>query len=62
MDALEKMPATQLRLIETCMEQIVEALGVADEPAGMFFEDVSGDSAGNGRGNGTRARSRSSRR
>lgn len=56
MDALDEMPSTQLQLIDRCMEQIVEALGVAGEPAGMFFEGVSGDGAGNGRRGSTRPR------
>jgi MarR family transcriptional regulator, lower aerobic nicotinate degradation pathway regulator len=61
MDALDRMSSRQLQDIDTCMEQIVEALGVADEPAGMFFEDVSAGGTSNGRGNGTRTRSRSAR-
>lgn len=58
MDALDKMPLARLRLIDSSMEQIVDALGVADEPAGMFFEDVSGDGASDGR----RPKSRNGRR
>ena len=61
MDALDRMPSAQLKLIDTCMEQIVEALGVADEPAGMFFEEMSGDSSGDGNGV-VRTRTRSPRR
>jgi DNA-binding MarR family transcriptional regulator len=61
MDALDRMPSSRLQLIDTCMQSIVEALGVTDEPAGMFFEDVSGDGTSNGRGNGTRSRDRSPR-
>lgn len=38
-DALDAMPTTQLRALGTCLERLVEALGVSDEPAGMFFED-----------------------
>lgn len=58
MDALDSMPAAQLRVIDGCMEQIVAALGVADEPAGMFFEDVSGNGTGDGRGENNRKRTR----
>lgn len=56
MDALDDMPSTQLQLIDRCMEDIVQALGVADEPAGMFFEDVTGIGAGAGRRESTRSR------
>jgi DNA-binding MarR family transcriptional regulator len=45
-DALDAMPIGELRRINACLEQIVDALGVAREPAGMFFEDVE---AGDGR-------------
>jgi MarR family transcriptional regulator, lower aerobic nicotinate degradation pathway regulator len=62
MDALDDMPSTQLRLIDRCMEQIVQALGVAGEPAGMFFEDVSGDGAGDERVESTRSRAASRHR
>lgn len=62
MDALDDMPSTQLGLIDTCLEQIVEALGVAEEPAGMFFEDMNvTPPSSNGRGNGTRPRARLNR-
>jgi MarR family transcriptional regulator, lower aerobic nicotinate degradation pathway regulator len=39
-DALDAMPAAKLRVIATGLHDIVDALGVADEPASMFFEDV----------------------
>lgn len=42
MDALDTMPAPQLRQINGCLDHIVSALGVAEEPAGMFFEETSG--------------------
>jgi len=38
-DALDAMPSTRLRAIATGLHDIVDALGVAREPAGMFFED-----------------------
>jgi DNA-binding MarR family transcriptional regulator len=45
-DALEEMTSTQLRAIATGLHGIVESLGVAGEPAGMFFEDVTPSSNG----------------
>jgi DNA-binding MarR family transcriptional regulator len=47
-DALEEMTSTELRAIATGLHDIVESLGVAREPAGMFFEDVATDAATNG--------------
>ncbi|HEY2851765.1 MAG TPA: MarR family transcriptional regulator [Gemmatimonadaceae bacterium] len=38
-DALDEMPASRLRVIGGCLQGVVDALGVSDEPAGMFFED-----------------------
>ena len=46
-DALDDMPATRLRVIGGCLHRVVDALGVADEPAGMFFEE---GLSGNGNG------------
>jgi DNA-binding MarR family transcriptional regulator len=51
MDALDAMEAPELRRINTCLERIVEALGVEGEPAGMFFEET-----GNGRRGSTKRR------
>lgn len=45
-DALDAMPTTRLRMIGGCLDGVVEALGVANEPAGMFFEDGLGSSDG----------------
>ena len=39
MDALDDMPESRLRVIGSCLNRVVDALGVAEEPAGMFFED-----------------------
>jgi DNA-binding MarR family transcriptional regulator len=39
-DALDAMPAARLRLIATGLHDIVDALGVSAEPAGMFFEEL----------------------
>jgi MarR family transcriptional regulator, lower aerobic nicotinate degradation pathway regulator len=39
MDALDDMPESRLRVIGGCLNRVVDALGVAEEPAGMFFED-----------------------
>ena len=39
-DALDAMPAPELRRINASLQRIVESLGVEDEPAGMFFEDT----------------------
>jgi len=38
-DALDAMPASRLRVIGGCLQGVVDALGVSEEPAGMFFED-----------------------
>ena len=45
-DALDDMPASRLRVIAGCLAGVVDALGVSEEPAGMFFED--GGVAGSG--------------
>jgi DNA-binding MarR family transcriptional regulator len=47
-DALEAMPTTQLRTIDRGLHAIVKALGVAAEPAGMFFEDITAPASSNG--------------
>ena len=38
-DALDAMPTSRLRHIGGCLDGVVDALGVAAEPPGMFFED-----------------------
>ena len=38
-DALDAMPTTSLRSIGTGLTRVVDALGMTDEPAGMFFEE-----------------------
>jgi DNA-binding MarR family transcriptional regulator len=43
-DALDAMPTSRLRIIGGCLDGIVDALGVGDEPPGMFFEDGDGNS------------------
>jgi DNA-binding MarR family transcriptional regulator len=40
-DALDAMPTSRLRLIGSCLDDVVDALGVSAEPPGMFFEDTS---------------------
>lgn len=62
MDALDAMSAPQLRQINGCLAQIVDALGVSSEPAGMFFEETSGNGSSDGRVDSSRARSRRSAR
>ncbi|HEY2377649.1 MAG TPA: MarR family transcriptional regulator [Gemmatimonadaceae bacterium] len=47
-DALDAMPPERLRLIADGVQGVVDALGVATEPAGMFFEDDVAEDAGNG--------------
>ncbi|MFL5616701.1 MAG: MarR family winged helix-turn-helix transcriptional regulator [Gemmatimonadaceae bacterium] len=42
-DALDAMPTARLRIIGGCLDGLVEALGVSDEPPGMFFEDSRSD-------------------
>jgi DNA-binding MarR family transcriptional regulator len=39
-DALDMMPTARLRVIGSCLDGVVKALGVASEPAGMFFEEL----------------------
>ena len=56
-DALEAMTSTQLRAIATGLHDIVESLGVSNEPAGMFFEDVEPSTNG-GPASSTRRRPR----
>lgn len=46
-DAVDDMSTSQLRTLGSCLQHLVEALGVADEPAGMFFEDGVGQSPNN---------------
>ena len=38
-DALDAMPAARLGAIGRSLHSVVKALGVVNEPAGMFFED-----------------------
>lgn len=47
-DALDDMPTTRLRVIGGCLDHLVEALGVSQEPPGMFFEDSTTLSAPDG--------------
>jgi DNA-binding MarR family transcriptional regulator len=44
-DALDAMPLIKVRQINDCLERVVDALGVSDEPAGMFFEETNGREA-----------------
>jgi DNA-binding MarR family transcriptional regulator len=44
-DAVNAMPKSQLRTLSGGLQRIVDALGVAEEPAGMFFEDGAGGAA-----------------
>lgn len=39
-DALDAMPSSRLRVIAAGIHDVVSALGVAGEPAGMFFEEM----------------------
>src|SRR5690348_9746495 len=63
-DAVDAMSTTQLRTMGEGLQRLVSALGVAEEPAGMFFED---GTRGEGKGlraeggNGTRAEGKGSR-
>jgi DNA-binding MarR family transcriptional regulator len=43
-DALDAMSTTRLRGISGCLDGVVDALGVRDEPPGMFFEEGDGNS------------------
>jgi DNA-binding MarR family transcriptional regulator len=47
-DAVDAMSTAHLRTLGSCLQQLVEALGVGEEPAGMFFEDGVNVSAGEG--------------
>ena len=47
-DALDAMSSAQLRVIASGLHDVVDALGVAGEPAGMFFEDVGSAPSTNG--------------
>jgi DNA-binding MarR family transcriptional regulator len=38
-DAADAMPTAQLRALGSGLDQLVDALGMAAEPPGMFFED-----------------------
>jgi DNA-binding MarR family transcriptional regulator len=38
-DALDAMPTARLRVIGGCLDRVVEALGIGNEPARMFFEE-----------------------
>jgi DNA-binding MarR family transcriptional regulator len=42
-DALDAMPTSRLHVIGGCLDGVVDALGVGDEPPGMFFEDGDGN-------------------
>ena len=42
-DALDSMPTTRLRNIGGCLDGVVAALGVGEEPPRMFFEDGTGN-------------------
>jgi len=46
--ALDEMTSAQLRAIAAGLHDIVDSLGVAGEPAGMFFEDVAPSTNGSG--------------
>jgi DNA-binding MarR family transcriptional regulator len=39
-DALDAMPSARLRAIASGIDDVVHALGVDGEPAGMFFEEI----------------------
>jgi DNA-binding MarR family transcriptional regulator len=39
-DALDAMPSARLRVVAAGIHDVVAALGVGAEPAGMFFEDI----------------------
>jgi DNA-binding MarR family transcriptional regulator len=41
-DAVDAMSTPQLRTLGSGLQHLVDALGVAEEPAGMFFEDGEG--------------------
>jgi DNA-binding MarR family transcriptional regulator len=43
-DALDAMPTSRLRVIDGCLDGVVDALGVRNEPPGMFFEEGDGNS------------------
>ena len=47
-DALDSMSSARLRAIATGLHDVVDALGVASEPAVMFFEDVGSAPSTNG--------------
>jgi len=47
-DAVDDMSTAQLRTLGSCLERLVVALGVADEPAEMFFEDGAAQSPNGG--------------
>ena len=38
--ALEAMPATRLRQIVSCLDEVVDAVGVDGQSVGMFFEEL----------------------
>ena len=41
-DALDAMPTSRLRVIGGSLDGVVDALGVGNEPPGMFFEEDEG--------------------
>jgi len=47
-DALDAMPTTQLHVIAGGLHDLVDALGVSAEPAGMFFEELGSETNGAG--------------
>lgn len=51
-DAVDAMSTAQLRTLGGCLQRLVEALGVAGEPARMFFEDTAGSGRSSKRRNG----------
>jgi DNA-binding MarR family transcriptional regulator len=57
-DAVDAMPTAQLRTLGSCLQRLVEALGAAGAPAGMFFEDEAGPTRTTGAGSSGRRRDR----
>ena len=49
-DALDAMSSARLRVIAAGIDDVVSALGVGAEPAGMFFEEMVSDGAAKRRG------------
>lgn len=48
LDALDAMPTSRLRVIGECLDGVVQALGVGNEPPGMFFEDTASEAPSRG--------------